>query len=135
MWVCTLLLLEKQSPGRSFCPVLEGHADDSREDVVVYDEYGPVRMIRTPEWKYVERYPGGPDELFSLADDPGEGTNLVSDAGQARRVREMRGRLAEWFARYVDPARDGWRQPVSGGGQRRVAESPSDAGAFFERDY
>ena len=125
-------------PGTSFLPVIEGRADESREEVVVFDEYGPVRMIRTREWKYVERHPEGPgeipNELWDLVNDPDERANLVSDAAQGGRIKEMRGRLAEWFARYVDPARDGWRQPVTGGGQRRMVESPADEGAFFGRD-
>lgn len=125
---------DENLPGASFLQVVEGRAGESREDVVIYDEYGPVRMIRTREWKYVERHPEGPDELYNLVDDPGERTNLVSDSARSGRVKEMKGRLAEWFARYVDPARDGWRQPVSGGGQRRMVEAPSDEGAFFERD-
>jgi arylsulfatase A-like enzyme/NAD-dependent dihydropyrimidine dehydrogenase PreA subunit len=105
-------------PGASFVPVLEG-GPSGREDVVVYDEYGPVRMIRTREWKYVGRYPDGPDELYDLANDPGERTNLVDEAAQSKRVGDMRGRLDEWFARYVDPARDGLRQPVTGRGQEK----------------
>jgi arylsulfatase A-like enzyme len=121
-------------PGTSFLRVLDGSASESREDVVVFDEYGPVRMLRTKEWKYVQRYPEGPDELFALVNDPDERANLVSDPGQAGRVKEMRGRLTEWFARYVDPARDGRQQPVTGGGQRRMVESPADEGAFFTRD-
>lgn len=39
-------------PGRSLLPLLEGrktsHGDEA---VVILDEYGPVRMIRTREWK------------------------------------------------------------------------------------
>ena len=38
--------------------------------VFVLDEYGPTRMIRTHRWKYVHRYPDGPNELYDLANDP-----------------------------------------------------------------
>ena len=34
---------EHELPGTSFVPVLEGEAAEAREDIVVYDEYGPVR--------------------------------------------------------------------------------------------
>jgi arylsulfatase A-like enzyme len=104
-------------PGRSFAAALRGEADAGAEEVVVFDEYGPVRMIRDREWKYVHRFPYGPHELYHLAADPGEKTNLVEDDGHAAVVTEMRGRLEEWFLRYVDPARDGARQPVTGKGQ------------------
>ena len=46
------------------------------DPIVVFDEYGPVRMVRTSQWKYVHRYPDGPHELFDLvqrsrrADEP-----------------------------------------------------------------
>jgi arylsulfatase A-like enzyme len=84
---------------------------------VVYDEYGPVRAVRTPDWKYVHRYPYGPNELYDLRNDPGETANLAGDAGHRNREREMRNRLTEWFLRHADPERDGLREPVTGLGQ------------------
>jgi len=96
-------------PGRSFLPILHGAPFDGREWVVVYDEYGPVRMIRTQEWKYVYRHPDGPHDLYDLVNDPDERRNLAEDPGQARRIRELHGMMEEWFARYVIPERDGQR--------------------------
>jgi choline-sulfatase len=84
---------------------------------VVYDEYGPVRMVRTVRHKYVHRHPDGPHELYDLDADPGERVNLVGDAGHARTVAELRGLLRDWFARHTDPRRDGRRFPVTGKGQ------------------
>lgn len=104
-------------PGRSFAAVLRGESNEFREDVVVYDEYGPVRMIRTREWKYVHRYPDGPDELYDLKNDPQEHCNLINDPAQAQRIADMSGRLTGWFNRYVDPELDGSREDVRGGGQ------------------
>ena len=34
-------------PGKSFCEVLTGGKENEEKDVVVFDEYGPVRMIET----------------------------------------------------------------------------------------
>lgn len=94
------------------------HSDvPARDTVVVYDEYGPVRMIRTTEWKYVYRYPYGPNELYHLADDPGEMRNLINDPGCEDVRRDLRGDLVGWFHRYVDPALDGSHEPVTGKGQ------------------
>ena len=104
-------------PGISFASVWLGQKGEARDEVVVYDEYGPVRMIRTQEWKYVHRYPYGPHELYRLPGDPGERRNLVDEQSSRPVVEEMRGRLARWFARYVDPAMDGVRCPVTGEGQ------------------
>ncbi len=115
-------------PGQSFAPLLRGEPLPSREAVVVlderrggehavFDEYGPVRMIRTVDWKYVHRYPYGPHELYDLANDPGERHNLVDDEGYQQRVRDLKAGLEEWFVRYVDPRRDGTHEAVTGKGQ------------------
>ncbi|MDH5363004.1 MAG: DUF4976 domain-containing protein, partial [Aigarchaeota archaeon] len=94
-------------PGASFLPLLFGQSQSGRENIVVYDEYGPVRMIRTHEWKYVHRYPDGPHELYDLVNDPDERQNLAKDVSQGSRIAELKTKLDEWFKRYVNPARDG----------------------------
>jgi arylsulfatase A-like enzyme len=97
-------------PGRSFLPLLRGEEAAEREHVVVHDEYGPVRMIRTTEWKYVHRYEVGPPELYDLVNDPDERENLAAEPTQAARVRELRGEMEEWFARHTVPEHDGLRE-------------------------
>jgi arylsulfatase A-like enzyme len=106
-------------PGRSFAELLRSGArrDAGRDHIVVYDEYGPVRMIRTEAWKYVHRYPYGPHELYDLAVDPGELDNRVDDPACREVVESLRGRLDAWFRDYVDSAVDGAREPVTGTGQ------------------
>jgi hypothetical protein len=74
-------------------------------------------MIRDREWKYVHRYPYGPHELYHLREDPGEKTNRVDDKACAEVLTNLRGRLGAWFARYVDPQRDGALEGVTGLGQ------------------
>ena len=104
-------------PGRSFAALLEGRASKGDEQVVVFDEYGPTRMIRTAAWKYIHRYPYGPCELYDLVNDVGERRNLL-DENRAQSVREwLQGDLEAWFARYADPDRDGTREAVMGRGQ------------------
>ena len=98
-------------PGKSFLPFLKGDRSRENEFVVVYDEYGPVRMIRTKEWKYAHRYPDGPHDLYHLTEDPDERANLAEDPAHAARCRELRGEMEEWFARYVIPEKDGLKQP------------------------
>lgn len=110
-------------PGTSFAPLLHGNGqtDDGSpagcEQIVVFDEYGPVRMIRTTEWKYVHRYPYGPHELYDLKNDPDERYNLITASGMDDRIHELKARLEQWFCTYVDPERDGIREPVVGDGQ------------------
>jgi arylsulfatase A-like enzyme len=109
-------------PGKSFAPLLRGKSMDGRENVVVFDEYGPVRMIRSHEWKLVWRYPAGPHELYHLAEDPEEKCNLMDYQGNEELVEQMRQELDEWFDRYADPVLDGRDKPVTGRGQLARAD-------------
>lgn len=120
-----------EQPGRSFAELLRTGKDDGREHVVVFDEYGPTRMIRTRAWKYIHRYPEGPNELYDLVKDPGEETNLVDDPAQAERVEQMRTELIDWFEQYIDPKYDGSKLPVTGSGQLDFADRPN----AFEPDW
>lgn len=108
-------------PGKSFVPILHGRPMDERDNVVVFDEYGPVRMIRCRKWKYVHRYPYGPHELYDLEDDPGERKNLVEQDDYQAVIAGMKSELDQWFERYVDPKVDGVREAVYGKGQLALA--------------
>ena len=123
---------DSMSPGRTFVPALLGETNDAQDEVVIFDEYGPVRMIRTQEWKYVHRYPYGPHELYDLVNDPGERKNLVDDKSKNSLVGEMRQQLASWFSRYVLPELDGARFGVTGLGQAaKIEATRSGEGTFY----
>jgi choline-sulfatase len=122
-------------PGQSFTPLLRGQPMPSREPVVVFDEYGPVRMIRDREWKYVHRYPYGPHELYDLRNDPEETRNLYGDAAHQGRQRELRAMLEDWFMRYVNPSLDGAREPVTGKGQLNLAGPAAKGQGNFADDW
>jgi arylsulfatase A-like enzyme len=107
---------DRPRPGRSFLPALRGEAGAAgHEAVVIFDEYGPVRMIRTAEWKYVYRHPDGPHELYGLVDDPDERRNLAADPAQAERRRTLHAALEAWFARYASPQTDGLKARLDTG--------------------
>jgi arylsulfatase A-like enzyme len=106
-------------PGRSVLPLWRGENGMGRDEVVIYDEYGSTRMVRTEEWKYVHRYPEGPHELYHLANDPDERANMADDSGQTARIGELQGRLEAWFARFTELGRDGRHYDVTGHGQLR----------------
>ncbi len=114
---------QKILPGKSFLPLLRnGNSNDiQHENIVVFDEYGPVRMIRTKEWKYIHRYPYGPNELYNLRDDPDERENLIKDKGKGKIIRDLNGMLQEWFCTYADQKVDGCREAVTGRGQLTMA--------------
>ena len=103
-------------PGRSFADVFDGNTEKAGA-VVVYDEYGPTRMIRTEEWKYICRSPYGPDELYHLSEDPEENNNLSADPEYATLINRMYIQLTRWFYTYADPAMDASREGVTGYGQ------------------
>jgi arylsulfatase A-like enzyme len=112
-------------PGQSFARMLRGGEESAGRPVVVFDEYGPVRMIRTREWKYVHRYnEERPHELYDLENDPGETRNVADRPENRERIDQMRRELQEWFDRYSVPQRDGSCLPVTGCGQTRPAEEP-----------
>ena len=123
-------------PGRSFLPALLGRGDSGRESVVIYDEYGPTRMVRTGEWKFIHRYAEGPNELYDLVNDPDERENLVNDADQTSRVMAMWAMLEDWFSIYADPEKDGRELAVTGGGQLRpVGGDWEDGGDAFRFSF
>lgn len=115
--LCGLPGLEGPSPGSSFAPLARGEGPAERRIAVVHDEYGPVRMVRSEQWKYVHRYPSGPCELYDLESDPHERENLVDVPEHGERAARMLAEMESWFDTYGDPERDGRGLPVTGGGQ------------------
>ncbi len=121
-------------PGRSFAPLLQGDAvkNDRDKTVVVYDEYGPVRMIRSYTDKYVCRYPYGPDEYYDLVNDPGEECNLIDRQEHSERICYLKNTMQGWFIKYVDPQRDGLREGVTGNGQIDMVDHTAKARLHYE---
>jgi arylsulfatase A-like enzyme len=122
-------------PGKSFVPLLRGEPYPSQESIVVFEEYGPTRMIRTREWKYIHRYPYGPHELYDLINDPIERHNLGSDPAYQPKIQELKAGLEEWFFRYSQPALDGRQEPVTGKGQLTRAGLSAKGKKAFADDW
>ena len=76
--------------------------DDTR-----YGEYGDLRMVRTPRYKLVRRYPEGPDDLFDLESDPGEHSNLIDRPELAGTQDELLKRLDAFYSRHEVPEKSG----------------------------
>lgn len=104
-------------PGHSFLPCLRGESLPGGGEVVVFDEYGPVRMIRSKEYKLVIRYPYGYHEFYDLKADPNEEHNLYGDPQYDDLILSYRRKLEKWFNTYADPDIDGSREGVTGSGQ------------------
>ena len=123
---------KRPRPGRSFAPLLRGEELAGPERVVVHNEYGLVRMVRSRQWKYVHRHPFGPHELYDLRSDPGEDRNLADGPEHADRIVSMKHELDEWFALHADPARDGLHESVAGTGQIDLAGVAAQGRPNFE---
>ena len=104
-------------PGISFANVLRGDNDTQRDRIVIFDEYGPVRMIRTKGWKLILRRSEVKDELYDLKNDAKEAENLIDDPKYADVVSKLKSELIEWFDRFATPGMDGWFTNVRGDGQ------------------
>lgn len=113
--------IDEKLPGKSFAKALRGEEFIQEENIVVMDEYGPNRMIRTKDYKYIKRYPYGPDEMYNLKDDPDERVNLLINDYNSDKAIELRNDLANWFKKYVNPDIDGAKEAVVGSGQINLA--------------
>jgi len=114
-------------PGRDLSAVLLADHPEENGFAVVFDEYGPHRMIRQGNWKLVLRQgPPGP-QLFNLAADPRERVNLI-DASEHQAMRDhLQSLLESWFARYGTADNDGFSLLVRGGGQIDHVSAPRTA--------
>jgi arylsulfatase A-like enzyme len=108
------------SPGRSLLPVLGQKEPEWRR--YRFSEHGNARLVADQRWKLVRRYPPlDPrfgDELYDLANDPRETTNLAADSRFADEASRLGRVLDAFFARYEDPEKSGTRimeQPAANG--------------------
>lgn len=113
--------------GESFAPRLSGDAQlkdvAAKESIVIFDEYGGTRMIRTTTHKYVVRFGEEPCELYDLTADPYESRNLYGDPRFDALQAELHFQLGRWFGEHSLPEFDGFDKPVSGMGQNSPAWS------------
>ena len=96
--------------GRSLRPFIDGEEDLGRpifaeRDRAAWGEGGErhfQRLIRTLEWKYCY-HSVGESQLFSLAEDPGETTNLINERSARATKRRMHSDLVGWMKQTDDP--------------------------------
>jgi arylsulfatase A-like enzyme len=95
-------------PGRSYTRLVEQGQDPAWDDTR-YGEYGDLRMIRTPAYKYVKRYPFGPFDLFDLVNDPGETLNRAGWNEYRTIQDELEQQLESWYAEHQHSQKSGLR--------------------------
>lgn len=108
-------------PGRSYSGELRGEHVDW--DDTVFFEFENTRSIRTNDWKYIARFPNGPNEMYDLKSDPDERQNIVDQPANAAVQKKLRGRLEGFFDRYADPKYD-----LSRGGKSKAPRRTQDGG-------
>ena len=90
--------------GRSLAPHLRGAAghDEAIGEYLAEGSIAPIVMIRRGAFKFIHS-PADPDQLYDLAQDPGERQNLASDSARAELVAEFRAEIAKrWNLAELD---------------------------------
>jgi choline-sulfatase len=119
--------------GSSLAPFLGG-LDGSRTEAVVAEylaegALAPVVMIRRGALKFIAS-PGDPDQLFDLAADPHELTNLAGDSARARDVAAFKDEVAvRWDLAALR------EEVVASQRRRRLVASALAVGAPAPWDY
>lgn len=119
---------EPMQPGKSIVSLIGQPEEEAPDRVVVFDEYSNTRMIRTKKWKYVDRYPDGPNQLFDMEKDPEELENLYGNSAYEGTVLELKAAMERWFDAYTKEENDGRKYKVTGSGQldRCGSKTPFD---------
>lgn len=99
----------RNSPGRSFAPMITNGAISGTWKSDQYCEYGPVRMIRTRQFKLTLYPDPSCNLLVDHVHDPSEVTNLYGDSGYSAVVSSLSGRIGEFFGTYTSGKFDGRR--------------------------
>jgi choline-sulfatase len=81
--------------GRSLLPCLMGESapDEISAEYLAEGAIAPIVMIRRASYKFIHS-PADPDQLYDLAGDPGERTNLAASPEHAGRVADFRAEVA-----------------------------------------
>lgn len=132
---------KNKRPGKSFSEELllegKGTALKLGEPIIIFSEYGPTRMIRIDEWKYVCRIPYGPDELYNLKIDENEKSNLIDNEKYSTIKENLKKKLREWFINYANLEIDASNECNTGRGQLcEVGKKSKGKDVFlFEDNY
>jgi arylsulfatase A-like enzyme len=115
--------------GPSLVPLLKNPKGSWPHVSVTYGRRGTIGLS-AERWRYI-RYPNGDEELYDIATDPYEWTNLIQSVGQVEKLAELRARSPKQFADHV-PIKETslpklpWRAVVTG---ETLASKP-DGGSF-----
>ncbi|NQV25509.1 MAG: sulfatase [Rhodopirellula sp.] len=133
--------------GVSLVPLLQGMKTiASRPLFWHYPHYGnqggePSGIIRDGDWKLIHYYEDGRDELYNLANDPGEQTNVA--AANADKAASLRDRLNAWLietsARMPAPnpnfSERAWQEEIVRTREKTLPGLEAESAGFLRPDY
>lgn len=121
-------------PGKSIIPIINGFKNN--EPIVVFDEYGPNRMIRYNDYKLIKCYPYGENKLFDLKEDPYENHNLYNE-NKYKNIKDIMNVLLEdWFLKNSESWKNGISLNVYGSGQiGKLDKNKNNEDSFLLDDY
>lgn len=149
----TLLAMtgQKQKPeqhvdGVNLVPLLKGGRIPKRPLFWHYPHYGnqggePSSIIRNGDWKLIHYYEDGRNELYNLADDPGEQQDVAPTSKD--RVARLRVRLDAWLqetgarmpVRNPDFSEKAWQTEKVRTREKTLPRLEAQAAAFLRLDY
>ena len=94
--------------GQSALPIVTGAGAAKDREFVIGQYYGkqtwvnPIRTIRTKDWKY-NLYTDWGEELYHLAEDHEEITNLAKDPQWTATKHQLKEQLDQWMEDHGDP--------------------------------
>jgi len=88
--------------GRSLLPLVRGGPAPTDWRDAIFSQINIIKMIRTTDWKLVV-HGEAPGELYDLRNDPQEFHNRLDDPACGPVVKQLEGRLWEWY-RAHEPA-------------------------------
>ncbi len=111
------------SASRNFAPMLRNEPVVWPDELFIEQE--ELRAVRTPRWLYMKRFNGSKayplsDELYDLAHDPKEKTNVIAEAGYAGVAQDLSARIDAFFGQHSIPQYDLW----AGGSTKSNTDKP-----------
>ena len=137
---------KQHADGHSIVPLLRGNSIPKRPLYWHYPHYGnqggePSSIIRRDNWKLIHYWEDDRDELYDLANDPYEKTNIASR--HSTRARDMHTQLISYLAKVGAkiPARDPRfdpelaKQQATGIREKRLPALEKQHASFLAPDF
>ncbi len=96
---------KKDNDGRSLVPLLRKPDDTWKHGSITYLAERGGYSVSVRDWRYIH-YPGGDEELYHIAEDPYEWTNLATEPAHEAQLAELRRLAPMSLAEKPEPTDD-----------------------------